>query len=142
MGVIYIGPKVHFMKFNILVNEGPYTHQASDTAYQFAKAAVDAGHEVIRVFFYHDGVYNANRLSTPPVDERDVVNQWVRLAREHQVELAVCITASLKRGVLSDQSANRYGKNSDNIGQDFKVAGVGYFIEGSIIADRTLIFGD
>ena len=28
------------MKFGILVNEGPYTHEASDTAYQFVKAAL------------------------------------------------------------------------------------------------------
>ena len=28
------------MKLGILVNEGPFTHQASDTAYHFAKAAI------------------------------------------------------------------------------------------------------
>ena len=31
------------MKFGILVNEGPYTHQASDTAYHFTAAALKAG---------------------------------------------------------------------------------------------------
>lgn len=46
------------MKLGILVNEGPYTHQASDTAYLFAKAAIEKGHKIHRVFFYHDGVYN------------------------------------------------------------------------------------
>ena len=39
------------MKFGILVNEGPYTHQASDSAYMFAKAAIEQGHEIFRVFF-------------------------------------------------------------------------------------------
>lgn len=29
------------MKFGIVVNEGPYTHEASDTAYQFSKAALE-----------------------------------------------------------------------------------------------------
>jgi tRNA 2-thiouridine synthesizing protein D len=29
------------MKFGILVNEGPFTHQASDSAYHFAKAAIE-----------------------------------------------------------------------------------------------------
>ena len=33
------------MKFGILVNEGPYTHAASDTAYQFVKAALAKGHD-------------------------------------------------------------------------------------------------
>ena len=54
------------MKFNLLVSEGPYTHQASDSAFNFAAAALAAGHEVMRVFFYHDGVYNATRLTEPP----------------------------------------------------------------------------
>jgi tRNA 2-thiouridine synthesizing protein D len=47
------------MKFGIVVNEGPYQHQASDSAYLFCKAAIAKGHEVWRVFFYHDGVNNA-----------------------------------------------------------------------------------
>ena len=28
------------MKIGMMVSEGPYTHQASDTAYQFAVAAI------------------------------------------------------------------------------------------------------
>ncbi len=63
------------MKFAILVNEGPYTHQASDTAFQFAKAVLAQGHEIFRVFFYHDGVNNATRLTTPPQDDRNIVNR-------------------------------------------------------------------
>ena len=51
------------MKFALMVSEGPYTHQASDTAWNFANAALAKGHEVMRVFFYHDGVYNATRLT-------------------------------------------------------------------------------
>ncbi|MBT4449023.1 MAG: sulfurtransferase TusD, partial [Gammaproteobacteria bacterium] len=29
------------MKFAIQINEGPFTHQAADTAYQFTKAALE-----------------------------------------------------------------------------------------------------
>ena len=61
------------MKLGILVNEGPYTHQASDTAYLFAKAAIEKGHKIHRVFFYHDGVYNSSRLTEPPQDDRHIV---------------------------------------------------------------------
>ena len=53
------------MKFGIQVNEGPFTHQASDSAYLFVKAAIEKGHQVMRVFFYYDGVNNANKLSAP-----------------------------------------------------------------------------
>ena len=75
------------MKFGLLVSEGPYTHQASDSAYQFVVAALAKGHEVQRVFFYHDGVNNATRLTEPPQDDRHVVNRWSSLAAQHKVDL-------------------------------------------------------
>ena len=71
------------MKFGILVNEGPYTHQASDTAYHFVEAALRAGHEIVRVFFYHDGVNNGTRLSVPPQDDRNISERWSALAEQH-----------------------------------------------------------
>ena len=64
------------MKLAIQVNSGPYTHQGSDSAYLFAKAAIAKGHEIVRVFFYHDGVNNGTRLTTPPQDDRHVVDRW------------------------------------------------------------------
>ena len=54
------------MQFGILVNEGPYNHQASDSAYLFARTAIEKGHKVPRIFFYHDGVNNSTRMGEPP----------------------------------------------------------------------------
>ena len=34
------------MKLAVQVNEGPYQHQATDSAYHFTKAALEKGHEV------------------------------------------------------------------------------------------------
>ena len=68
------------MKIGIMVSEGPYNHQASDTAYLFARTAIEKGHSVPRVFFYHDGVNNSTRLTQPPQDDRNVVNRWSKLA--------------------------------------------------------------
>ena len=41
-----------------MVNEGPYQHQSADSALNFARAVIAQGHEIFRVFFYHDGVNN------------------------------------------------------------------------------------
>ena len=62
------------MKFAIQVNEGPYNHEASVSALNFVRAAVDAGHEIFRVFFYHDGVNNGTRYTTPPQDDINIIN--------------------------------------------------------------------
>lgn len=119
------------MKFAILVNEGPFNHQASDSAYQFAKAALEKGHEVLRVFFYYDGVLNGNRLSEPQSDDRNVVGRWSKLAEAHGTDLSVCVAAGLRRGIKDEILA-----------KGFRITGLGQLVEAAIDADRTVVFGD
>jgi len=119
------------MKFGILVNEGPFTHQASDSAYQFVKAAIEKGHKVMRVFFYHDGVNNANKLSEPQSDDRNLVKLWSELAEEHNLDLVVCVAAALRRGIKDDILA-----------PGFRISGLGQLIEAGIVSDRLVTFGD
>ncbi len=130
------------MKFTIQINEGPYTHQASDTAYNFAKAVLEKGHEIYRVFFYHDGVNNATRLTTPPQDDRNVVNRWSELAAQHNLDLVVCVAAAQRRGIADADEAKRNGKDADNIAAGFRISGLGQLIEGGIQSDRLVVFGD
>lgn len=130
------------MKFAILINEGPYTHQASDSAYQFAKAALAKGHEIFRIFFYHDGVNNATRLTTPPQDDRNIVNRWSKLAEEHKLDMVVCVAAAQRRGIVDDGEAKRNGKDATNLAPGFRISGLGQLIEAGIQADRLVVFGD
>ena len=119
------------MKFGLLVSEGPYTHQASDSAYQFVVAALARGHEIQRVFFYHDGVNNATRLTEPPQDDRHIVNRWSKLGQEHSLDLVVCVAAALRRGIKDEVLA-----------PGFRISGLGQLIESGIQADRMVVFGD
>ena len=125
-----------------MVSEGPYQHQASDTAYQFATAAIASGHQVDRVFFYHDGVNNGTRLTTPPQDDRNVVDRWSALAAEHGVDLVVCVAAAQRRGLVDPDEAKRHGKDADNIAPGFRISGLGQLIESAIECDRLVTFGD
>lgn len=119
------------MKFGILVNEGPYNHQAVDSAYQFAKAAIAKGHTVSRVFFYYDGVHNANKLLEAPQDERQIGKLWAEMAKEHGVDLVVCVAAGLRRGL-----------KEETLAEGFRISGLGQLIEVGIQADRMMTFGD
>jgi len=130
------------VKFGILVSEGPYTHEAVDSAYNFVTAALAAGHQVHRVFFYHDGVNVATRLSVPPQDERNIQQNWTKLAKEHDVDLVVCIAAAQRRGILDANEAKRQGKDADNLAEGFRISGLGQLIEMGIQADRLVTFGD
>jgi tRNA 2-thiouridine synthesizing protein D len=119
------------VKIGVLVNEGPYNHQAADTAYQFARAALAKGHQVQRVFFYNDGVNNASKLTEPPQDDRQIVNRWSKLAGEHGIDLVVCVAAGLRRGVVKD-----------NLAPGFRISGLGQLVEAGIESDRLVVFGD
>ena len=130
------------MKFGILVNEGPYTHQAADSAYHFTAAALAAGHEIVRVFFYHDGVNNGTRLSVPPQDDRNISERWTELAQQHDVELILCVAAAQRRGMLDGDEAKRASKDSDNMAPGFQISGLGQLIDAGIQADRLIVFGD
>ena len=130
------------MKFGVVVNEGPYTHQASDSAYQFTKAALAKGHEITRVFFYHDGVNNGTRLTVPPQDDRNIQKNWTALQKEHDLDLVVCIAAAQRRGILDANEAKRQGKDADNIAEGFRISGLGQLIEAGIQSDRLVTFGD
>ena len=116
------------MKFGILVNEGPFTHQASDTAYHFAKAALEKGHEVPRVFFYFDGVNNANKLSEPQSDDRNLVKLWGELAQEHKVDLVVCVAAALRRGIKDEILA-----------EGFRISGLGFPSTLGLVSNLVLV---
>jgi tRNA 2-thiouridine synthesizing protein D len=129
------------VKFSIQVNEGPYQHQASDTAYQFAKAALAAGHEIFRVFFYHDGVNNATKLAVPPQDDRNVAKQWSELAIANNLDMVVCIAAAQRRGIMDVDEAKRQGFEDNNLMEGFRISGLGQLIEAGIESDRLVVFG-
>ena len=119
------------MNLGILINEGPFTHQASDSAYRFAEAAIAKGHKVARVFFYNDGVFNANKLSEPQTDDRNLVALWSKLGQENDIDLVVCIAAARRRGI------------KDEVLQDgFRISGLGQLVEAGIENDRLVVFGD
>lgn len=130
------------MKFAIQVNEGPYQHQASDSAYQFTQAALEKGHEIFRIFFYHDGVNNGTKLTSPPQDDRNIVNRWSELAAKHDLDLVVCVAAAQRRGIVDEGEAKRNGKDAENIAPGFRISGLGQLVEAGIQADRLVVFGD
>lgn len=130
------------MKFGILINEGPYTHQAADSAYHFCTAALAAGHEIYRIFFYHDGVNNGTRFTVPPQDDRNIQKRWTELATQHKLDLVICIAAAQRRGIMDADEAKRQNIEGNNLAPGFRISGLGQLIEAGIQSDRMMVFGD
>lgn len=129
------------MKFALIVTAAPHQSQAARAALQFTRAALAAGHGIARVFFYFDGVSIGSSFVVPPQDSTDVATEWQALSAEHEIELAVCIAASLRRGLLNTEEAGRYEKSGANLRQGFTIVGLGQLVDAMIDADRCITFG-
>ncbi len=129
------------MKFAIQINTSPYQSNAGYSAYQFINAALVKGHEIFRVFFYHDGIYHAFKFATPPDDELQFSAQWTALAQKYQLDLVICISAAQRRGLLCNDEAQRQGKQDDDLAPGFRISGLGQLVEATLIADRFIVFG-
>ncbi len=129
------------MIFSLAVYSAPYSSQASYSAYQFAVATLNQGHRLHRVFFYQDGIHNSTSLAAPPQDEFNLQQAWQQLAKEHDLDLVVCIAAALRRGVLNESEAKRYDKTSHNLAEGFNISGLGQLVEAAVISDKLINFG-
>ncbi|WP_318366970.1 sulfurtransferase complex subunit TusD [Enterobacter sp.] len=128
------------MRFTILVTGPAYGTQQSSSALQFARALLNAGHELISVFFYREGVYNANQLTAPASDEFDVVRAWQQLHTDHGVALEICVAAALRRGVTDETEAQQLGLAGANLQPGFTLSGLGALAQAALTCDRMVQF--
>ncbi len=129
------------MKLAVVINGSPTASQAASTALRYVEAALALGHQVPRVFFYGESVHTANALTTPPQDESNLTRRWQSLAKQHQIELIVCIAAAVRRGVLDNREAGRYAQAAGNLADGFELSGLGQLVDATLNADRVITFG-
>lgn len=115
------------MKYAIQVNCGFTRSMLPVTACRFIETALEGGNEVIRVFFYHDGVWNGVACPQNPCAE-----DWSRLAERYRVELVLCVTACENRGLTG----------ATTLLPGFCQGGLGLWTDACLRADRLLVFAD
>ncbi len=115
------------MKIAIAVHNPTDTH-----ALRFTQTALEAGHEVPIVFFFHDAVRIADSRAASTL-----MSSWQALKSDHDLDLAVCIAAAARRGLL-DESAPEAASN--RIPEDFSIVGLGQLIGAMAESDRLVTF--
>ncbi len=123
------------MDFLIQVNTAPYQSQSAYTALQFCKAALHQHHAIKRIFFYHEGIYNAFAASEPPADQLNIIEEWSTFATQSHIDLLVCISAAQQRGLKWQSSAD-----SSQLADGFRIGGLGEMVEAMIETDRLMVF--
>ena len=125
----------------VLVVTGPvYGTQQALSAWQFSQALIEKGHKLESVFFYREGVSNANQLVSPASDEFDLVRAWQSLAEQHNTILNVCVAAALRRGVVDKQEAKALQLMAHNLQPGFTLSGLGALAEAMLTCDRVIQF--
>lgn len=128
------------MKFAIALLT-PAHAPSSRRALRFAQAVLAGGHEIVRLFFYQDGVHSASANVVSAQDELDLPQEWRNFVEAESLDAIVCIAAALRRGVLNEEEALRYQKPAANIGAPWELSGLGQLHEANQLADRLICFG-
>jgi tRNA 2-thiouridine synthesizing protein D len=128
------------MKFAIALFAPPHA-PSSRRALRFAQAAIAGGHQIVRLFFYQEGVHSASSNVVSPQDEQDLTGEWRDFVHEQQLDAVVCIAAALRRGVLNEQEAQRYARAAANLDAPWELSGLGQLHEAAQLADRLVCFG-
>lgn len=124
----------------VFVNGPAYGTQHSYTALRYCQAALALGHQIKQVFFYQEGIHNANAYLSPAADEFDINAEWKRLA-DQQVPLVCCVSAALRRGVIDAQAAEELDLDQGNIAPWYTLGGLGEYVTAAAEADRVVQFG-
>ncbi|WGE41872.1 sulfurtransferase complex subunit TusD [Actinobacillus equuli] len=125
------------MDYVLAIKSPVYGAQGAYLAYQVAEALLAAKHSIKQVFFFQDGISNANALINPASDEINLLEKWQNLAKLHDLPLHLCISAAQRRGVVDHQTSKN---QQSNLAEGFILAGLGEFSQAVLKADRLLTF--
>ena len=128
------------MIYSLLILSGPATGHGSRLGVDFAQAVLRAGHSIHRVFFLDEGVSNGMQNAVFPQDEASVTGDWIALAEQHGVELILCVSSALRRGLLDTTEASRYDKLA-TAHPAFEISGLGQLVDACASSDRVITFG-
>ncbi|MDT8406521.1 MAG: DsrE family protein [Methylococcales bacterium] len=120
------------MRLALQLNHDPIDTELGNRAWQCAQTALTEGHELVRIFFYHHAVsyafsHDPNHTAFRP--------NWSELARAHDLDLVVCVSAALRRGWLNEAQLS-----PAHLLPGFRVAGLGLWAEAVVLADRVKVF--
>ncbi|MDP8051205.1 sulfurtransferase complex subunit TusD [Pasteurella atlantica] len=126
------------MRYVVAVKSPIYGSQGSALAYQFIKTLLENNYSISQVFFFQEGVSNANKLVNPATDEINLVEKWQYLATSYRLSLHLCIAAAQRRGVVDETTTPLHTQT--NLAEGFVLAGLGEFSQAVLTADRLVTF--
>ncbi len=78
----------------------------------------------VTVFFYAEGASTANALRWQTAEQINVCKQWQALASQYQLDLRVCVSTALARGVTDAENSQRHQLTGANLAEGFRLVGL------------------
>lgn len=128
------------MKYSILITSSPYSCENSISAFLFSKALIERKHQLVSVFFYSEGVFNANKTADINNDCTILTESWKRLSVDFNIKLYICIEAAFQRGMILKKNLKREKVFKEMINSEFKLVGLLTFVKSVELCDRILQF--
>lgn len=128
------------MKFILLVTGPAYGTQQSTSAWLFAKKLIEKKHNLTNVFFHLEGVFNANMLNTSINGSINLTDKWLNIKKKYKVNLNLCISAALKRGIVSKEESKNFSHTSFNLQKGFKLVSLSFMSKKLLQCDRLVQF--
>ncbi len=107
----------------ILITNAPQQPLAK-LAVRFAQSALAETNNKIEIFFYGDGASTANSLSWQTAEQTNICHEWQKLAEQYQLNLSVCVSTALARGVSDKENSQRHQLIGDNLAEGFRLVGL------------------
>jgi len=73
------------MKFSIAIYSPPTPGGNAERALRFSQSVLTAGHQIYRLFFFNDGVFNCADSAEPSAHKRGLGNQQDSASKVHGV---------------------------------------------------------
>ena len=126
--------------FVIIVYQAPFGHASAYHALRFAETVITMGHRIEQVFFYQDGTLHANALIHPPMDEINLQQRWQTLQQQAGFPLHCCVSAAVKRGVVSSEDQQDCALPTHNLAAGFTNVGLPALMEAMAQAEQVVEF--
>lgn len=106
----------------LLITKDP-SHPLAIFALRYAESYLNCGHN-LEIFFYLDGAYTANCLRWQSADQINITDRWQKLAQDYKLDLTVCVSTALARGISDDENSKRHNLDTSNIAKSFRLVGL------------------
>jgi len=129
------------LTYTLLIMSAPYNTHNVESALNFVKFLMkNKKNSIQNIFFYGNGVLNANKMILNEKKEKTLSYQWYKLSKKFSINLNVCSTSAQERGIISKSMNKNFELLYENVHDGFNITGLGCLIKSILNSDRILQF--